>query len=257
MIERTEIGPRTAVVNRTFARRYFGDRSPVGQSICINPPKNKAIDPTWWQIAGVVGDVRQEGAKAARPEVFVLASDTYWSKANFVLRTQADPRQMAASIREVVRRIDANQPVGRIRALEENISETRATPWLRAQLLAGFAFVALLLAAIGVYGILAQEVSRRTQEFGVRLALGANPPDIGALALRRGFALASMGAVAGLAGAIAFSRYLASYLYGVTATDVPTFVGAAALLLGAAAIASYLPARRAARVDPLIALRHE
>lgn len=257
LAERTKNGPRVTVVNQAFVRRFIRERSAVGQFITFNQPGPGKGEPKWWRIAGVVADIRQEAAKPAPPEAYVLASDTYWPQATFVIRGQSDPRQMAAAVREAVRQLDPNQLIDRIRSVEDSVYAANATPRLRSQLLGGFAAVALLLAVIGVYGILAQEVTRRTQEFGVRLALGAKPSEIGRLALRRGIWLASIGIAIGLGGAFAFSRALSAYLYGVSATDVPTFLAAAALLFIAAMLASYLPARRAAHVDPLVALRHE
>jgi len=257
LAERLEDGPRLTVVNHAFVRKYLQGHNAVGQLISFDQPGPGQNIPKWWRIAGVVADVRQEAAKPAPPEAYILAEDTHWPLATFVVRGQADAREMAVAAREAVRQINPNQLIQRIRTLEDTVYAANATPRLRSELLGGFAAVALFLAAIGVYGILAQEVLRRSQEFGVRLALGAKPSEIGGLALRRGVLLACGGIVIGVAGSLALSRYLAGYLYGVTPTDAPTFLVAVAVLLCAAIAASYLPARRASRVDPLIALRHE
>ncbi len=249
--------PKMTVVNQAFARKYFEGRGAVGQFISFNQPSPDEKTTTWWRIAGIVPDVRQEAAKAAPPEAYILAEDTYWPQATFVIRGQSDARELAAAAREAVRQINPNQLIQRVRTLEDSVYSANATPRLRSELLGGFAAVALFLAAIGVYGILAQEVVRRSQEFGVRLALGANPSSIGGIALRRGLWLAGSGITIGVAGAFACSRYLETYLYGVTPTDGPTFLIAVGVLLMAAIVATYLPARRASRVDPLVALRHE
>jgi putative ABC transport system permease protein len=174
-----------------------------------------------------------------------------------VVRTASDPEQVAAAIRREVEQIDPYQPLTAIQPLEQYVSRALARPRLYAVLLGAFASLALLLAAIGLYGLMAYAVRRRTHEIGIRMALGAQPQAMLRAMLGQGARLAAIGLALGVLGAMALTRFVAAFLYGVTATDAMTFGTVAALLGAAALIAVYVPARRASQVDPMVALRYE
>jgi putative ABC transport system permease protein len=164
---------------------------------------------------------------------------------------------MTPALREAVRSLDPNQPLVRVRTMEDNISSSISAPRFRTVLLGIFAFSALALSIVGLYGVMAYSVAQRVQEIGIRMTLGAQSGDVLRMVLANGLRMAAIGAVAGIAGALAVSRVLASFLYGVTSLDLWTYVAVTALLIGVAAAASLLPARRAVRVDPVVALRTE
>jgi putative ABC transport system permease protein len=205
-------------------------------------------------IVGVVGNVHQYGLEAA--PTFDVYFTGGWAN-YFVIRTSADPTKLAHAAVEEVHKRDPDLPVTHLTTFDGLLSESVSPRRFSAVLLAIFAGLALVLAAIGIYGVMSYVVSLRTKEIGVRMALGAQPRDIWSLVIGRGARLAAAGIALGLAGSLALSRLLSSLLYGVRATDPATFAGVALLLAAVAVLASYLPARRAARVDPIIALRYE
>jgi putative ABC transport system permease protein len=174
-----------------------------------------------------------------------------------VVRAERDPLALIAPVREQVRRIDPDQAVAAVSTFEARVARSVAQPRLQTTLLASFAAVAVLLAAIGIYGVMAVAVVQRTKEIGIRMALGAVRGDVLTLVVRQGFALAAAGVTLGVLGGLALTRLMRSLLFSVSATDPTVFGGIVALLAGTALLACYLPARRAARVDPMTALRHE
>ena len=246
-------GPRVALVNESFVRKYSADEDPIGRVILGDWANPK---PT--EIIGVVGDTRHNGLAAeARPTVFLAQSQVPGYYTYIVVRTTMDPKQMAAAIRREVRQVDPRQPVADVQPMAQYVSSALARPRLYAVLLGAFALLALLLAAVGLYGLMAYAVSRRTHEIGVRMALGAQPRDVLTSILGEGARLAVTGLALGAICAVALSRVVGNLLYGVTAGDPLTYASAAALLGGVALIAAYLPARRASMVDPMVALRYE
>ncbi len=251
----TQQGPREAVINETLAHEYFPQGDAIGQRVALDSKSDK---PVWFEIVGITGDVRQTAAQTQAPaDVFILPRDTYWPYANFVLRAEGDPRSLIAAVRDAVREIDPNQPIREIATMQDLIDASSADVRVRVWLLSAFAGIALLLAAIGLYGVLASDVAQRKREIGVRLALGAEPNQLLRNIVRRGLAVTLIGLAAGLCGAIALSRFLATLLFGVAPLDTTVLIGVAIVMMTVAVIASWIPGRRAARVDPMLALRHE
>jgi putative ABC transport system permease protein len=254
--------PPVAIVNETFVRRFMAGRTPetIGARAQLGTVPD-AESPVM-QIVGVVGDTRQAFEAAAQPTMYVpyaqypidVLSGIYRNM-SIVLKTAGNPASLAASLRAVVAEVDRDQPLVRVRTMEEAMAESVAQPRLRTTLLALFSGVALALSLIGVYGVMAYAVSERTHEMGVRIALGASPGDIRSLVVGEGTRLAAVGIAVGIAGALAASRGLGTLLFGITATDPLTFTAAALVLAAAGIAAAYLPARRASRIDPVSLLR--
>jgi putative ABC transport system permease protein len=209
------------------------------------------------QIVGIIQDVKHELNSPVTPEYYLPHSQDSWNAMVLVARTSVDPRSMAAAIRQQVLAIDKDQPVFDVKTMEEVRAISISVYSIGSATMTIFAIVALLLAAVGIYGVMAFAVSQRTQEIGIRMALGARAFDVLKLVLRNGMSLAIIGAVIGILGAFAITRFMASLLFGVSPTDVVTFASVTAALLLVALLACYLPARRATKVDPLVALRYE
>jgi len=248
--------PEVAVISRTMADRYWPGEDPVGKRISYGT--NERGEVTWTIIVGVVGDVKQKGLHAdPRPEAYVPLAQSPSRYMTLVVRSRLDPAALSETVRREVRAVDPEVPAYGVKTLREVLDGSLAARRFNMTLLAIFAAVAVALASIGLYGVIAYMVTQRTHEIGLRLALGARPADILRMVVGHGMALALGGVVTGVLGAFALTRALASLLVGVTVTDGWTF-GTVALLLSAVAfLASYLPARRAARVDPMAALRSE
>ena len=245
-----------AMINQTAARKFWSGENPIGTRFRSDDHTNP---PQWITIVGIVGDVRQAGLDLpSRPEIY-LPYDQHDSFAPryFAIRTAGDPMAVANAVREQIWAVDKDQPVTHVMPLEQMLADYLAPRELQSSLLGGFAGFALLLAALGIYAVLAFSVAQRTQEIGVRVALGAQQRDILRGVLAQGLKLAGLGVVIGVAGALALSQVLATLLFGVSATDPWTLSGAVAVLLAVAAAACYIPARRAMRVDPMVALRYE
>jgi putative ABC transport system permease protein len=266
--------PRVAIVSETFARRFYPDEDPIGQRIWLGPPESLLPADVlelgrrqgWLPyprltIVGVVGDVRQRGlASPPQAEVYVphqQAAGETWRGMLLAVRTKTDPTPMVPVIQSQVWSVDPTQPVADIATMEQRLGDSLAQLRFNAFLMALFAGVAALLAAVGLYGVMAYLVGQRTHEIGIRLALGAQRRDILRLIVGHGLALTAVGLVVGLAGALALTRFMTTLLFGVTPTDGFTFASVALLLTTVALLACLVPARRAARVDPMVALRYE
>jgi len=248
--------PRVVVVNETFAKQFFPDGEAIGKRIRLGKLTNEF---PWATIVGIVGDVR--GFALDEPPLPTM----YWPVAQIratpalaiVVRTQGDPAALSSAVRGALAEIDATQPIYDMQTLDQLIAKSLGQRRFTLTLMLLFGVIALVLSAVGIYGVMAFAVSQRTQEIGIRMALGASALDVLKLVLRNGMFLAVIGAVIGLAGAFAITRFMSSLLFGVSPTDVVTFGLVTAGLLLVALVACYLPARRATKVDPLIALRYE
>jgi predicted permease len=249
----TAEAPPVLLINESLARRDFPGEDPVGKrlSLSVSPP-------SWATIAGVVADVRDLGLEAhPEPEMYFPFEQSPLSYINLVTRVTGDPARLAAPVRNALRGLDKGLPLPDVSPMRSVLAASIAQRRFILLLLALFAAIALALAAVGVYGVISYAVARRTHEIGIRMALGARRADVLRLVIGRSLGLTVCGVGAGLAGALLLSGLMASLLYGVPPTDLPTFAGVALLLSGVAALASYLPARRAMAVDPGVALRRE
>jgi putative ABC transport system permease protein len=247
------------VINSTFAKTYFPNENPLGRRIQLGAtPEN---DVPTMEIVGVVSNVTQGLGLDPKAEMFVpyKQGDQLLPvfQLSLVMRTAADPRQEASSLRSAVAEIDPNQPIVKVRTMEDNMAATVAQPRFRTWLIGIFAALALLLAAVGIYGVMSYSVTQRTNEIGIRVTLGAQPNDVFRTVVGEGLRYALLGVAIGVAAGLALTRLLASFLYGISAYDPATFIAVAVLLVAVSAAASFFPARRATRVDPIIALRYE
>jgi putative ABC transport system permease protein len=245
------------VINQALAKRFWTG-SPIGRR--VNP--GFADPKVWFTIVGVVEDTKNAGMdKPAGPELYLqvrqVANQLLGGNINFVVRATNDSASLEGSIRSAVRELDPTLPVYNLRSMEEVVSKSVVQPRFLALLLATFSGIALFLAAIGIYGVMAYSVAQRTQEIGVRMALGARPLHVLGLVFKQSLVMLLIGAVIGLAGAFALTRWMRTLLFEITATDPLTYVSVIGILTFVALLACYIPARRAAKVDPLIALRYE
>jgi ABC-type antimicrobial peptide transport system permease subunit len=205
-----------------------------------------------------VADVHQKALNAApKPGVFISNLQEPSGPSNLVVRTHGDPKLLTQVLQKEIHSVDRDIPISGVKTMDEFVSSSVAAPRFNAILLAGFASLALLLAAVGIFGVISYSVAQRTQELGIRRALGADSLSVMRLVLTQGLSLAAIGLLIGLAGAFAVTRLLESLLYGVTATDPLTFAAVAGTLTVVALLASYIPARRASSIDPMVALRYE
>jgi putative ABC transport system permease protein len=242
-----------AIINESLVRRYFTDEDPLGKRLAL--AKDSA---EWREIIGVAGDVKHNGViDEATPEIYAPTLRNASGAYDLVVRSATGPAQIAAAVRGQFRALDPNLPLFTIRTLEETVALNLARQRFAVALLSAFATVGLLLAAVGVYGVMAYSVSQRTREMGVRMALGAQSSDVLRMVLLEGFKLTAIGAAIGLPAALAITRLMKNLLYGVSASDPLTFAGVPVLLAVVALLACWLPARRAAKTDPIGALRGE
>jgi putative ABC transport system permease protein len=253
---------RVMVINETMARTHFGKEDAVGQRVQLGTEPDPDPQFPYMEIVGVVGDVRQQPDAEAKSEMYVPYAqfpDSFlrrmYSNITLVVRTDGSPAQLAPSIREIVREIDRDQPVANVRTLDDVMSASVSQPRFRTLLLGFFAAIALALAAIGVYGLLAHGVAQRVNEFGLRMALGASPSEVLRLILRQGVTLALAGIGIGLAASVIVVRALNSVLFEISPWDPLAWIASAVTLLAVSLLASWVPARRALRVDPVVALR--
>jgi len=248
--------PPVAVISQALARRYWPDRSPLGQRITFGNPADSST--TWSTIVGVVGDVRQESlAEPAYPQVYVPYAQMPVRSIVVAARGAGDPLALLAALKGSVAELDPSLPLSAVATMDQLVTATLARPRVNAAVLGGFALVALALAAVGIYGVITYGVVQRTRELGIRMALGAGSSQLLRLVVRQGMAPVLAGIALGGLGALAGTRVLRSLLFGVGATDPLTFALVTGFLLAVSLTASYLPARRAARSDPMAALRNE
>ena len=251
--------PGVVVINQAMARRFFSDEDPLGKRLTSGGPEEKALygEAVTREIVGIVGDVRFELEETAKPEMYIPYTQAPIATMALVARSGADPASLREPLRRAIQEVDRTQTGYSFKTMGQLLSESVAARQLVMMLTNIFAALALILAAVGIYGVIAYSVAQRTHELGIRIALGAQTADVLRLVVGQGMTLAILGVAVGLASAFVVTRFLSSLLYGVSATDAPVFIGTAALLGAVALLASYIPARRATKVDPLVALRHE
>ncbi|HEV3039219.1 MAG TPA: ABC transporter permease [Candidatus Angelobacter sp.] len=254
-----EGAPAVVVVNSSFARTYFPNQSPIGQHIQLGASPSPNVP--WMEIVGIIADVKQSLASESSSEMYLpfRQADQLLpvTTLSLVVRTVADPLAQSEPIRSAVHNIDPNQPLTAIRSMEENIAQSISQPRFRTVLLAVFAGIALALAAVGIFGVMAYSVAQRTRELGLRIALGASRGRVLQLVMAHGVRLTLVGVAIGLAGTFLLIRFVSSFLFNVPAYDPMTLVGVVAALIVISLCACYLPARRATLVDPIVALREE
>jgi putative ABC transport system permease protein len=248
--------PLVGIANEAMVRQYFQNEEPLGKRV------RWARDPEvhWMTIIGVVGDVKHFGLDLPEQPGFYspyTQADPWKRWMTLVVRTQSDPAAMAQAVKQQIWKVDSQLPVTRVETMSEVAAESFTARRFNMLLLSIFATLALVLAAVGIYGVMSYAVTQRTQEIGIRMALGARTIDVLKLIISNGLTLILIGVGIGLVGAVALTRLLTTLLFGVTPTDSLTFVAVSAVLILVALLACYLPARRATKVDPLVALRYE
>ncbi|HKG22871.1 MAG TPA: FtsX-like permease family protein, partial [Blastocatellia bacterium] len=239
------------LINESFASRFLPGTEAIGQRLAMGG--NQPLE-----IIGVVANVMNEDMDdPAEPHVYFPFAQSPVLAMTLVIRAESSPTQVVGAVRDAVAALDPNQPVSNIKTMHQVIEERSSSKRLMTWMLAIFALIALLLAAVGIYAVMSYVVAQRTHEIGVRMALGAEPRDIFRLVVGQGAILITIGVVLGLGGAFVLTRAMAEILYGVTVTDPITFIAISLLLASVALLACYVPARRATRVDPMVALRYE
>jgi putative ABC transport system permease protein len=248
-----------AIINETMARQYWPGEEAIGKRFKFGDPDEKS---PWIAIVGVAGDVRQMGVdEPVKAEMYLpyqqITDNPWFAPRDLVIRTAVDPLSIVAAARTEIHQVDPDQPISNIQTMDEVLGDETASRRLGMTLLTIFASLALLLATLGIYGVLAYFVVQHTQEIGVRMALGAQRSDIVGLVVKKGMRLAVLGVVIGLCAAFALTRLMTSLLYGVGTADPVTYAIIALLLTSVALLACYVPARRASKVDPMVALIYE
>jgi putative ABC transport system permease protein len=251
----TEKAQTVTVINETMARRFWPNEEPLGKRLKQGWPEDKS---PWREVVGVVSDVKVNGVDQETPlQSYLPLTQEPARGLALVVRTEGAPLLLASTVEQTIHSIDKDLPVFNARSMDQLLDNAIARQRLTMVLLTGFAVVALLLAAVGIYGVVSYSVSLRTHEIGIRMALGAQARDVLKLIAGQGMMLALIGVVIGLGASLALTRLMESLLFGVSATDPATFAVIALLLSGVALLACYIPARRAAKVDPMVALRYE
>jgi putative ABC transport system permease protein len=253
----TATAPPVAIINESLARQFFPGEDPVGK--VIDPGYQGRNDPnTLFQIVGVVRDIKHFNLRVEpRAEYYLPVEQLAYSGLTLVVRTANDPASLSAALRREVNSLDRDLAVFSVFTMEQVLGTSISDARLNTALLGTFGFIALLLASIGIYGVMSYAVTQRTHEIGIRMALGANRPEVLGMVLRQGLRLAAIGVTLGIMGALVLTSYMQNMVFQVSLTDPPTFIAVSMLLAAVALLASYIPARRATRVDPIIALRYE
>ncbi len=253
----TKTSPSVILINEAFAHRFFPDQDPVGQRLALDDDSNNPLPPR--EIVGIVGDVRFEKLNDDyQPEFYVPYTQSPRAVMEVIVRSSTrDAAALTPSVRSAIKSVDSNMLIWQTRTMDELVGRSVAPQRFNMLLLALFALVALILASVGIYGVMAYSVAQRTHEIGIRMALGAQRRDVLRMILNQGMGLALVGVCFGLAAALAATRIMRSLLYEISPTDVSTFAGVTALLACVALLACLIPARRATKVDPMIALRYE
>jgi putative ABC transport system permease protein len=252
-IQETDVhdAPLVVLINETLARTLWPGQDPIGRRLLFEPEVSA-------QVVGVVGDIHSSGLDVPpKPEFYISALQSPYTPFSLAIHTNVEPLSLAAAVRRAIWSVDPDQPIADVASMDQILDKEVFSRRVQTDLLAAFALVALLLAAVGLYGVLAYQVGTRIPEIGVRMALGAAPSDVLGSVVGQGVRLAAIGVVAGAAGALALSRLIAGFLFGVSSSDPATYAVVAFVLLGTAAVAGYIPARRAMRVDPVTVLRQE
>jgi putative ABC transport system permease protein len=246
------------VINESFAKRNYPGRSPLGDRLQFERLNDKAY---WYTIVGVVKEVHERGVtEDSRPAIYRVHEQADQSNdvpSGIVVRTAVEPNSIVSAVRQAIWSVDKNQPLARVRTMEDIVDRQLSTPTQSTALLGAFAVLALLLASVGLYGVLSYAVMQRTNEIGVRMALGATSGEILLFFGKRGLALTLAGLAMGLALSAIAARSMTSLLYGFQPDYLPTVTVASLILVTVAVLASFVPARRASRMDPMIALRNE
>jgi putative ABC transport system permease protein len=244
--------PAAAIINDELARIYFSGEDPIGKRISFDDRQS------WISIVGIIGDVKQLGLdSSAKPEVYFPYLQVVAPEMSLVIRTSSNPLSLAAALKSQIQMIDKDLPIDDAKTMQQLLAESSSGRRFNMLLLSVFAAVALVLAIVGIYGVMSYTVARRTHEIGIRVAVGAQPLDVFRMVIGQGMKLAIIGVACGLAGAFGLTRLMTTMLFGVEPTDPATFVSIAVLLTGVTLVACYIPARRATKVDPLVALRYE
>ena len=248
---------RVYIVNQAFARKFFGNASPVGKRIWSGRDEKK--NPMWGEIVGEVANFHEQNAKETLAPEFFTPYDQAKDSNGFTLavRSKADPLALVSAIQQRIWSINSAQPLDNVKSMDQLVAASNAQPRFQTFLLALFGALGFLLALVGIYGVISYSVTQRTREIGIRMALGAEPASVMRLILQHGLKLAAIGVAIGIAASLGLTRLMSSLLFGVSATDPLTFTGVAILLTAVALAACYVPARRAMRVDPMVALRYE
>ena len=242
-----------AVVSTSLARKLWPNQDPIGERLQWNRPGGLVVE-----VIGVVGDVKDLSIESEPPPMYYFFhGQVSWPQMTFVIKTEIAPEMMTAAVRQAIWDVDKTLPVPTTAPLEQNVAESIAGSRFNTQLLSLFAAIALLVAAMGIYGIISYSVTRRRREIGVRIAMGARPSNMVQLVLRHALVLIAVGTGFGALGAFGLTRFLRSLLYETSPTHITTFVGVALLLAIVGVVASFIPAARAAKVDPVTALRME
>ena len=256
--------PGVVIINENLARRQFANDDPLGKRLTLDDPRG---NPNWLTIVGVIKDAKQSSwTDNASDEIYLPWSQSkgyldetggHLAYMTLVIRTATNPRSLIDSVQSAVWSLNKSAPISSVATMEEVVANAVWQQRFNLILIGTFAALALVLAAVGIYGVMAYSVAQRTQEIGIRLALGAQKRDLLRLVVGQGMRLALVGLAIGLLGALALTRVMSTLLYQVKATDTLTFAGVSTVLAAVSFLACYLPARRAARVDPMVALRHE